>query len=284
MLLFDRSASLLIGAKQATEALSIAGLRITFDIKKTKSTNLTPNTAKIEVYNLSKDSRDFVQPIKGLVILRAGYKDEEKEIFKGSIIRAWHSKKPPDVITTLECLDGYDIINGTPQTFGFSPGTSAKKCLNSIVDKMKIDKGASDIKSVVDIMYSKGYSFSGQGIVAIDKICKDLNLEFSIQNNAIKFTLKNKGDSLPVDVISSETGMLDSPVMIEDADPTDPQKTKKQGWQVKCLLRPYLEPHNRVQIDSLTSPDKKAQFIVNTIQHSGDTWGNEWTTTVDCLQ
>mgnify|MGYP000967523568 CR=1 FL=1 len=281
--LFERSASIYIGQKKATEAIVIdATFRITFDIKKTKSTYLTPNTAKIEIYNLSKQTRDFIQPIKGLCLVRAGYGTNQKDIFKGSIVRSYHSKRPPDIITTLECLDGYDIINGVPQSFGFSPGSSAKSLLNSVLSSMKVDKGASNIGDVIDKHYATGFSFTGRGIEAIDRICNYLNIEYSIQNNAIKLCKKGKSDNTTVDEISADTGMLDSPTMIANADEKNPTQSNLSGWQVKALLRPYLEPHNRIQIDSPMIP--KAQYIIQTIQHSGDTRGNDWTTIIDAIE
>jgi hypothetical protein len=284
--LFDRKCSLYIGkTKSSLTAIEISeDFRVTFDIKKTMAPQVTANTGKIEVYNLAEATRNQFQE-KGYVLLRAGYKDYENDIFRGQAVRVYHSKKPPDVVTTIDCLDGLSTINGVPQTFSFPVGSSAKNILDSVIKSMKIDKGFKSI-DVVDKNYVRGFAFTGKGIEAIDRLCKYLKLDWSIQNDAIKITPHNKSDQQQFEQISAQTGLLESPVRVSDADPNDPTSLNKiLGWQIKCLLRPTINPHSTISIDSPNSGiNKHTPFLVTVVQHQGDTRGNDWSSKIDCKE
>lgn len=114
---FGRRAQLVIGPKfTGSNGLvepplaKIFRTRITFDIEKDDGSN--PNKAKISIYNLNEDSRNFIEQDKTALILQVGYGDNLSVLFFGDLAKNGVTNKRvgPDIITTLEAGDSEEII------------------------------------------------------------------------------------------------------------------------------------------------------------------------------
>ncbi len=55
------------------------------------------------------------------------------------------------------------------------------------------------------------------------------------------------------------------------------------GWKVQTLLYPLILPGSKVNINSRYL-DLKGLFRVETIRHSGDTYGSEWNSQLEVTQ
>jgi hypothetical protein len=60
------------------------------------------------------------------------------------------------------------------------------------------------------------------------------------------------------------------------------KKEKKHvaGWKIKALLQPTIEPGSVVAIRSIEIPTE-THFRVVEVTHTGDTHGNDWTTSMN---
>lgn len=296
--LFNRVAEVYVGTTGGNTLLSVSALRVTFDIKKTMT--VMPNTAKIEIYNLSELTRNGIQDAKATVLIRAGYANDEgaQDIFKGIAIRVAHERRPPDVVTTIEALDRVALAGSPRVTLGYPGGTSAKRILNDIVKQLGLSRKSTSV-DVDDRTYKMGFSTVGSAVDSLSRVCAYLGLSWSMQNQEIKFTPMAGHDNSGVIKIAAATGMLNAPVYVMNVAPPmdiatvgklDIKRTlaggmqaMKPGWRVKSLLRSSIEPKNRVVIESL---DKAASgtFTVETVQHNGDTAGGDWSTTLEVYQ
>jgi hypothetical protein len=276
--LFDRTCSVLIGNDQIEEGwdnLGIHGLRVKFTVNKT----IKENTATIEIYNMSKDSRVKVSKTGQLVILRAGYRQDQGEaiIYRGNIVVVNHIRSNPDVITKIESDDGIDTLAKTKVILSYGPNTSAKSVLRDIISKSPLPKNLkSTIDSIIDKNLNNGFQSAGPIRDSLNKICALLGTQWTIQDSALKIIKQGDIDGARQVLLSSETGLLGSPMRVVDAI-KKPKKDgpDKPGWEVKALLQPYLEPGSPVAIESEEIP-KGSQFRCESVTHTGDTHSQEW--------
>lgn len=300
MALFDRVASLVIG-KPDGKAIEIRDLRFAFSIE--KGTGENPNKCTCEIYNLSPDSRALVETVNNVLILKAGYKQDvgEVTIFTGTVIRSITKRSGPDWITALEMSDGGLEYRDVKTSFSYAPGVSAQSVLSNIAASfgLPVRPLPSDIASK---KYPEGFAFVGRSREAMTKACEYLELEWSIQNREIQILKKGKAVEMQAFVISSDTGMIESPepeskTMSEKAaakkgvttsqrgvretfatnNELSGEKGKRlevQGYKVMTLLQPAIQPGGYVKL--VTKSINGEFFRVESVTHSGDTHGQAW--------
>ncbi len=101
---FIRHVEAIIGPKGGN-GVKINGLKIAFSIEKTDKPE--PNTSKIQIYNLSKDTHNQISVAGNHCTLKAGYTDETiAAIFFGHVVKGTRTKCGTDYITELEVKDG----------------------------------------------------------------------------------------------------------------------------------------------------------------------------------
>src|SRR5690625_1994245 len=76
-----------------------------FVIEKTAAAE--PNVASFVIYNLSADSRSFVERADRL-FFRAGYKGTARTLFSGDITQAVSYRGGTEWVTEVECGDGQE--------------------------------------------------------------------------------------------------------------------------------------------------------------------------------
>ena len=280
---FNRIASVILG-EPGTDGLRVSDLRIKFNIQKNDSAK-SPNVAKIEIYNLSQDSRDRIyvpsedeKDTKQLVYLNAGYVDGDGEevVFVGNVVNIKHVTKPPYVITVIDATDGEKEILTKKVSKSFKAGTSAKNVMNTILAEFGI---GNDISNLIftDKKYANGFSFAGSANIGLSKVLDFLNLDWSIQNNEIKIVPFDGVDTARAISLNPSTGLVGSPEKLQGKKRKAKGKSKDipPGWKIISLLRPKIIPGSRIVISSNEIPENSF-FKVSSVQHVGDTHGKEW--------
>ena len=299
-MLFDRVASLVIG-KPDGKAVEIRDLRFAFSIE--KGTGENPNKCTCEVYNLAPDTRSLVETVNNVLILKAGYKQDvgEVTIFTGTVIRSITKRQGADWVTALEMSDGGIEYRDKKTTFSYAPGVSGQSVLSNIAATFGLPVRPLPA-DIAQKQYPEGFAFVGRSREAMSKACQYLGLEWSIQNREIQILKKGKAVDMQAFVISSETGMIESPeseskTMSEAAaakkgittkqkgvretfgtnNELDGEKGRKlevQGYKVRTLLQPTLQPGGYVKLE--TKSINGEFFRVEAVTHSGDTHGQAW--------
>jgi hypothetical protein len=293
--MFGKIVELYIGNNITYTQVGISDLKIEFDIEKTNT--IAPNSATIKIYNLSENSRGLISNIKkpqdAWVLLRAGYQDEQgaQDIYKGNIIRITNQKEPPNIITTIETQDGIYQSN-IRLSLGYPSGTPIKRIINDIAKQMNvtIDSGS------INFPKNRTFRFSiiGRAEDALTRLCAKLNYEWCIVNGKIKFTKKGDGDIGKTLKLDYTSGLIGSPVKVQDAVPDNDKMnantgsfqvlaTQKgnytltlQGWEVTSLLQPTIEPKSKIIVSSEDMDE--GVYIVEKVQHKGDNWEGDFQT------
>ena len=246
----------------------IEQLRIKFNIEKTNDSS--PNTARIEIYNLSDASRGILESGKTRVILHVGYQDTVEAIFSGDVSKLTHKNKTktktknktlsvthhsdgPDVVTTIEVADGDNRYRNARFNSGFPPTTNLQVILDSCQTKLGLAKGTQE--GIPNKTYAHGFSHSGLVREALNDLCQANDLEWSIQNEKLQILPKSAASSEDEIYLTSDTGLIGSP-----------NKTAK-GVEFVSLVQPRLIPGKKV---SLSSRLVTGTFKLQKVVHRGD--------------
>lgn len=270
--------------------IDLSALRIKFVVK--RSDTMTPNVADIRVYNLQEETALRIRKEFTKVILQAGYEDNYGVIFQGNIKQVILGRESAtDTFIDIVAGDGdraynFAIVNAT-----IAKGSTQADQVSAAVAAMA-PKGvtAGHLGELPDNQLPRGKVMYGNARNYLRDTAQSTDHSWSIQDEKITFVAKKA--YLPGErvVLTSKTGMIGTP-----------QQTN-EGVNVKCLLNPNIKIASRIQIDNasiarfkinLSVPNSAANipapltadgvYYVLVAEHSGDTRGVEWYTSLICL-
>jgi len=281
---FNRVASVIFEDVESPGlGFEVSGLRVSFDVHKTA--DKTPNKCKLEIYNLSEATRNKIRKNQK-VILKVGYSDgaKPKIIFIGNISIYNHAKKHPEIITTIDADDGLKGQSESRVTLSHGPGAKASTILKQIVKTFPFSDELNKI-NLPDVEYPEGFAFSGPSRFALEKVLKKMGMEWSVQNDLLKIIYEGGTDSSKAVVLKAETGLIGSPERLtsDTRKAKGKDKTVKPGWRFEALINPEINPNGRVSVTSEQIPENTI-FKVVSVQHSGDTHGDNWNSTIEVIE
>lgn len=294
---FDRTYRLLIGKKGETKnaILIEPPMRIIFDVH--KDVESEPNENSIKIYNLSVETRQAVEKPDLRCVLYAGYAEENEPtlLCSGDIATAYSYREGGDWVTELFVMDGLIEIRDTAVSLGYSAGVSSQLILNDIAGKMGLKLIAGE--ELAERKWANGFSFYGAARTALNKIVAGTGLEWSVQNGELQVVNKAKTTRRQGVVLAVDSGLIGSPERVREAarskqaDASDKKSAKKQksqtdkqakdGWNVRGLLLPQINPADKVKIESLTVT---GWFRAESVKHTGDSHSGDWQTELHLVE
>lgn len=280
-MLYNRKAKVQIGKYQQS-GLMLDGFRISFTITKTETDE--PNRGTIEISNLSESTRNQIRQEAGnQIVLHAGYVDEGDlaVMFIGDIVNVKHQISPPNVTTTVVAGDGAETIQKKTLKLSYGEGASSQQILEDIAKQMEIPlQKKFSLLELPRLIFNNGFSFQGFAADAMTKITKELDVNWSVQNNELKITKKKKSSGLVALRLTETTGLISSPIRIREVDKESTEADESfSGWDIEALLQPKAEPGDIIEISSkVITP--AAQFAIVEVAHTGDTHGSSWTSKI----
>jgi len=277
---FRKSASITIG-KRGGLGKVITGLRIYFEVNKTE--DKSPNTAHIEVYNLSKDTRNVIHENKEFIILNAGYIDGNGEelLFIGNVLSVDTRFETPNIVTIIECSDGKSALFSDKISVSYSKGVLASSVLSDILSKMSLSNNLKTI-SIPSKAYANGFAHTGLAKDALTKVTDFLEMKWSVQNNEIRMIPFDGDDRTQSVYLTPKTGLLGSPERIKSSNRQSKGNSLKKnaGWRFTSLLQPRILPTSKFIVSSRDIPED-TQFVAVNVSHHGDTHESEFKTIIE---
>jgi hypothetical protein len=286
--LFDRVYRLLVGTKGQDKGLEITDLHISFDIQKTIKKN--PNTSTIKVWNLKKDTRAQLEKPDTRIVLYAGYAEDAGPLmlFKGNVTYAWSKFDKADIITEFELGDGTQEMRDTTISVGYSTNIKSTSVLKDVSKQMGLPLTLPS--NAPERVWKNGLSYHGPASGLLDKVTQGTGLEWSVQNGNLQVIQQGMVTTRQGIELALDSGLIYSPERIRKArhsagggsvltgvTSTKAKKAKAkkeyEGWQVKSLLMPMINPGDRIK---LTSRFVDGVFRVHEIKHTGDSHEGDW--------
>lgn len=280
------------------DGLDLSNLRIKFSVK--KSDTMTPNIADIRVYNVAPETALSMliklSPTTGIpsvnrghVLLQGGYAANFGVIFQGNIKQIIIGRESAtDTFVDIIAGDGhnaytYAIVNTT-----VAAGSDQTAQINAAAQAMN-SRGVT-LGHVAGVPLNKlprGKVMYGNARNYLRQVGQNIDQSWSIQNEKITFVPVKSYLPNEAVVLTSKTGLVGSP-----------QQTN-EGVNVKCLLNPLIRVGGRINIADATIQDYKINlstpnspaniappltadgtYYCLVIEHSGDTRGVDWYTTI----
>jgi len=274
---FLREYELIVGNNE--EALKITDLRVSFEI--TKDLFGVPNLARINIYNLSKDTRAQIEDEFEAIVFNIGYKGNVQNVFIGEIRNVSHARQGVDFITTLFCGDGDKTYRNGFVSFSLENAATTEQILDTILEQTpELVKG---FVGGLDETAKRedGIAMSGNFSEVMDKLAAETKSDWSIQDGKIQLLGYDAENDRPIIVISSSTGMISSPTITE------------LGVEVQSLIEPQVVPGQIIEIKSeatnlqfgnlfFSNPprtDAEGFYKVVKTTMKGDTRANDWSQT-----
>lgn len=300
-MLYNRKWRILIYAKpdDPEAAFEITDLRCIFTVKRSTVNPVT--TVDLEIYNLNPETEGTIIKSGYAVIVEAGYENGPYgKICDADIAQVFQTRENgTDYKLTIVALEGSELLNA-----GFIRSTiAANSTPRQIIEvaAMWAADGKIELGTISDNLLKTK--------LPRGKVCfgtrRDILHNIIEGNQAVmymgadrKLNIVKPSDSIPEDmtvVLTPTTGLVETP------EYTD------QGIYISSLLNPSIAPNTLVKIDNslirlqkvaiqLPDPnakqqtakmmpqesqlDKDGEYQAFTVQHTGDTWGNEWRTSI----
>jgi hypothetical protein len=253
----------------------IEQLRVSFKV--TKALTKDPNTCEIKIYNLSTETRAKLPGTGAKVLLRAGYQSTEEQIFIGDARVIESKQEGADWVTTIRCGDGERAILHARVSESFTPGTPVANAIRTLGKAAKIDIGNLD-KVVAGIspsqQYTQGYAAHGNLYKELGKALQFAGYELSIQDGALLALKPGEATTEEVIELSEASGLIGSPESASGEKKEGKNKAPaKPVLKVKSLLQGQLRCGRKL---SLKSIQYNGLFRIVKVEHSGDTVGGDW--------
>lgn len=278
--LFKRSYGVSIGPPNQTNALQYgtiganpAPLRVRFEIDKTMYGS-SPNHSKIEIFNLSIQSRSSIK--KGyLLSLQAGYNQLLGTIFTGNVFLTKTERNGAEIISNFECLDGGSAILLARLDKSYGEGVKIVDILQDVAKAMHLTTtfqpvgvNIGTILGLPNLTYNKNFMAVGPCKDTLDKVLKPLGLEWTVDNGNLNIIPKKNFDGNTAIIVSTETGMIGVPSQNE------------YYTQFTSLLNPKLIPGALIQ---LISENKTVNgfYKIRRSKYEGDSHDNKWQVTCE---
>tara|TARA_Y100000593_G_scaffold83086_1_gene156428 strand:+ start:933 stop:1994 length:1062 start_codon:yes stop_codon:yes gene_type:complete len=304
-------------SRDITRLPSVGARKIQFRI--TNDITDKPNSALIELWNLSADNRSYIEgEITGKrVLVEAGYLAKglgyragssgyidpssqpsiERAIFVGDIYRATTKKKNNDLITTIESGDGIAAIRDGFISISAGPGMSYLHLLRNAAFTMglDLDLSAADLQEL-GVISLNGRAFHGTAHEFIRRLCRTTGHSWSIQMGIVHLLKEHMPDLMPAIHLSRDSGLLGRPEPLKQKiryESTRARRHRQQrsasnrrnedvgGIRVKSLLNKEIRPGRLIRLDST---DLSGNFVAKKVTHHGDTAGPTWTTAVEIFE
>lgn len=292
---FDRVYRLNVGRAGRPGVEVTSPLRVTFEIE--KNTAEEPNLHKIRVYNLRPDRRREFEEKDMRLQLFAGYGEEDGPLLMaaGTIVDANTYFDAADVVTELRVADGYAEIRDSAVSLGYGPGVKSSDILADLSARMNLPLQLGE--EVPERSWEHGFSFYGPARAAMHKVTASAGAEWSVQNQALQVIAKRGVTRRPVVVLAADSGLIGHPqrtienarekATVKDKNTGDDArlvsaKQQRQGWKVKSLLLPTINPGDLVKMESRTEA-AQGFWRVESVKHTGDSEGGDWETEMELV-
>jgi hypothetical protein len=275
MPLFGRFAHVTLGEVGGIGTL-IVGLRVRFEVEKT---NLgEPNKALVQIFNLSDTTRYAIRSLQDVMILEAGYHEDEKQqrlAVQMDVVDVKTEIQRPDVMTSITCADGAISQRTKKLSVSYAGGQTVKSIISDIGRQAGLV--IRDMVSVGDAQYQQGFAGTGPIGDLLDSLVGKINAKWSFQNGEVQIAPKDGPAQQYVSVVDKESGLIGSPVKRNKAgEPTTPEQ--QNGWIFRSLLNPTIEPNGRVELRSV---EASGIYRVISVKHTGDTSEGEFFSEVE---
>lgn len=251
-------------------------LHVSFSVEKCDVES--PNTGKIQVWNLSDENLKILEGKDCIVELKAGYGNNNALIIAGNVTSVITTPENADRMSEIEVMDGRVELRDTAVSISINGSVD---CMD-VYEKIAAEMGM-PITFAGDLSFKKmpnGFSYAGKAKNALQKIARYCGHSWTIQNQIIQITWPGRAISTKGFLLTHDTGLIGIPkrIAIGAASGKDEAQT---GWEVVYLLNGAIGVNDVVIVQSSTA---SGYFRVYKVTIDGDNMEGDWICTAQLLE
>ena len=270
MILFDRRCAVTVGEEGGTGTRIDERFRVVFRVVKTLTTDT--NVSDVQIFGLGDSLRQqFLVPGQVMQI-EAGYAEGSEILSIADITNASIQRQPPEIITKLECQDGAQALKERKVALSFAPETPVQRVLDKLAQELALGQRVTGVE--VQGVYRNGLTLSTTIRDALNRVTRKAGVTWSIQDRQLQILDREQASQGQGVLLNPTSGLINSPERIDDPE-NEEELRRGVGYRVRSLLNPKIRPGEQLILESA---DVEGQFRIDTVEHTGDTRGNEWYT------
>lgn len=285
----NRGYSLVVGdyRNNPDNAVLVDNLQISFEVSKSSSNKDKTNSCTIEIYNLDDNALAVLDKEFIAAEFNAGYYNTHiKRLFAGEIAQVNTRRVGEDLVTQILMGAGYSALNFKQLSGQIPAGKKKKEVIEAIRSQISgINKGLYSGLNCNNPIVS-GYPLTGTPRAALDKLCHDGEMEYTIDNNTLYVMDKGKSYQSTTDqavVVSPDTGLIDLAYKVSGQGIVKkPDPAKVAGIQFLANLNADYYAGSIIKLDQGNILD--GFYKVESVRHSGSWRGGNWTSDVRCSE
>ena len=277
------------------KAMDVSLLKCEFQTKTTTETAVQIGT--LVVYNMNSASEKEVIEEGFQISIFGGYEEGQYgEIFTGDIVQIFRNRESgTDYRLEIIALKGMNSLFMNHVRSTIAAGSTPRDVVNAVTQQAdrKIDVGEVS-EELSAQMLPRGRVLFGTPAKYLRDLCT-WNDAVYWEGEDGKLTVETVEQEIPEDrvlVLKPNTGLVGTPIYTD------------QGIQIKMLLDPRVKLRTMIKIDNeiiqrqavpidpgsgqqksdqlpqTEQFDQDGEYQVFSVEHKGDTWGDEWTTLV----
>lgn len=242
-------------------AVTLDSDEIDFDFVVKFDDDLEANECEITVYNLSKNTIKNLLYNKPLTIT-AGYKGDTGVIFKGYISKVKTKKEGCDKVTTIYCLDSFDLQERDLANVTYAAGTTASYILKDLINKTHLPIAVFEPRR--NHTYEDEVSISSGLMDSIREYSEVCGISTYINNGKVYAQHISKGTNGYFN-LNVDTGLINSPSEYEEEITAEDYSDTVKGLEIECLLQHRITTGSVVKV---TSNDHNGEYRVRSGTHT----------------
>lgn len=286
--------------KAKTKALDLSEFRCVFQVSQAVVDQ--PKAAQVFIYNLSDKTMNILagtdsQKKDTTLILECSYGDDQLQtIFKGRVFQYRRGRdNPTDTWLCVLAISGDKVKNDSIINTSVAAGTTIDGVSKAVIaEAEKAGVTIGETATLSDQAYPRGRALFGSTDLFLAKIGKENNIVFDLSDDVLQSYIQDGFSSEPIFELTATSGMVGLPELTSE------------GLNVKCLINPKLKRMGRIKVDmtnlqtqqydiaygseqvdqvyknAKTATNAQGIFVIQAIEHDGDTRGNDWYTSMVC--
>lgn len=248
----------------------------TIEIDVIKDSTKKTNKAVIKLYNLNNKASNYIAMPESVIEVYAGWNGKVSRIFLGTTLSCDDTYSGTDKITTIIATDGGKELNSSVVSIAYSEGKTTTALLKKVCDQLGLSLQMGN--GVGEITYTNGWSFVGKGQDALDEICDSISAMWFIDNGVLQVVNYDGYGKNTSYEINAGSGLIGTPshIVIDNYFQEKKKSNNKggrsskngYGYNITCLLNPYINVKDLVHITSKTITD---YMYVESIRYRGAT-------------
>jgi len=247
-------------------------LRISFDITHTRGRD--PNTAKVLLYGLRPDSRQWIQEYGKGITVAAGYVSTGSgDLFRGDITEV---QLLDDRVIQVDAGDGDLVIGERKVSLAMRPGVTLGEVFAELQNTLGIT--VRHAEGLADVTYLHGVSMFGSVATYLDWICRESGCEWWVQDEQLVIVPAGGNVETEAQVVSPSTGLIGVPKRkakkgrkVSEGDAGSPGDDRAIEWVQ--LLDSRMRPGRMVRLESEAFT---GGYKANKVKFVGDTHDSTW--------